>query len=118
MFGCGLADLFGGEEMMLSRLRELHKGARVARNGVLSDLWGYLIGECTRNEEEPSDEVVLRVLEKFVNSMPVVDEKSKQEVEAVRGLLPEKLGEDAIRVIVKEFLLNAVGNVTIGMVMG
>ena len=42
--------------------------------------------------------------------MPVVDEKSKQEVEAVRGLLPEKLGEDAIRVIVKEFLLNAVGN--------
>ena len=28
--------------------------------------------------------------------------KSKQEVEAVRGLLPEKLGEDAIRVIVKE----------------
>ena len=28
------------------------------------------------------------------------------------------LGEDAIRVIVKEFLLNAVGNVTIGMVMG
>ena len=29
-----------------------------------------------------------------------------------------KLGEDAIRVIVKEFLLNAVGNVTIGMVMG
>ena len=35
--------------------------------------------------KEPSDEVVLRVLEKFVNSMPVVDEKSKQEVEAVHG---------------------------------
>ena len=69
MFGCDLADLFGGEEMMLSRLRELHKGARIARNGVLSDLWGYLIGECTRNEKEPSDEVVLRVLEKFVNSL-------------------------------------------------
>ena len=106
---------------MLGRLRELHKGARVARNGVLSDLWGYLIGECTRNEKEPSDEVVLRVLEKFVNSMPVVDEKSRLEVEAVRGLLPVKLGEDAIRVIVKEFLLNRVnsmGNVTIGMVMG
>ena len=118
MFGCDLADLFGGEEMMLGRLRELHKGARVARNGVLSDLWGYLIGECTRNEKEPSDEVVLRVLEKFVNSMPVVDEKSKMEVEAVRGLLPEKLDEGAIRVIVKEFLLNAVGNVTIGLVMG
>ena len=30
---------------------------------------------------------MLRVLEKFVNSMPVVDEKSKLEVEAVRGLL-------------------------------
>ena len=80
------------------------------------DLWGYLIGECTRNEKEPSDEVVLRVLEKFVNSMPVVDEKSKLEVDAVRVLLPEKLDEGAIRVIVKEFLLNAVGNVTIGMV--
>lgn len=118
MFGCDLADLFGGEEMMLGRLRELHKGARVARNGVLSDLWGYLIGECTRNEKEPSDEVVLRVLEKFVNSMPVVDEKSRLEVEAVRGLLPVKLGEDAIRVIVKEFLSNTEGNVTIGMVMG
>ena len=44
--------------------------------------------------------------------------EEKKEVEAVRGLLPEKLGEDAIRVIVKESLLNAVGNVTIGMVMG
>ena len=28
-----LAVLFGGEEMMLDRLRELHKGARIARNG-------------------------------------------------------------------------------------
>ena len=102
---------------MLDRLRELHKGARIARNGVLSDLWGYLIGECTRNDKDPSDEVVMRVLEKFVNSMPVVDDKSKLEVEAVRVLLPEKLGEDAIRVIVKDFLLNADGNVTIGLVM-
>ena len=45
--------------------------------------------------------------------MPVVDDKSKLEVEAVRVLLPEKLGEDAICVIVKDFLLNADGNVTI-----
>ena len=119
IFGSCLADLYGGEEMMLGRLRELHKGARIARNGVLSDLWGYLIGECTRNDKDPSDEVVMRVLEKFVNSMPVVDDKSKSklEVEAVRVLLPEKLGEDAIRVIVKDFLLNADGNVTIGLVM-
>lgn len=86
---------------MLDKLKDLHKNARIARNEVESNLWGYLIGECTRLVKNPTTEEVLHVLKKYVNSISSFDnETNKQEIELIKPLLPQMLSEDEIKQII------------------
>ena len=87
----------------LDKLRELHKGARIARDGELSAFYGYLIGEVTRNSKEPSDGEVVAILEKYRNSIKGLGgEKAMKELDILEGLLPNKMGEAEIIAVLNE----------------
>ena len=89
-------------KMLFDSLKKELLQARIAKNQFKIDLISYLIGECSRNEKSPSDDVVIKKLKAYKTSVAQMsDDKTKQEVEYIDSFLPVKqeMSEDELRQI-------------------
>ncbi len=88
----------------IQQLRDAMLVARKARNSEESTLLGYLIGESTKKEKEPSDKDVIDIIKKFVKNMnetPITSpaefiEQCKREAAIASRFLPVQLSVDQI----------------------
>lgn len=88
----------------IEEMRAAHLAARKARNAEATTLIGYLIGECTKKDKEPTDADVVSIIKKFVKSMnetPITSpadfiEQCKRDAVIASQFLPTQMTDEQI----------------------
>jgi len=76
--------------MLFEKLKNILLQARKDKDQPTIDFVSYLIGECSRNEKQPSDEAIIKKLKTYKTSVAQMsDEKTKIEVSFIDNFLPD-----------------------------
>ena len=75
--------------MLFDQLKNELLQARKNKDQLKIDLISYLIGECSRNDKQPSDEIVTKKLKAYKTSVAqMTDEKTLGEIAYIDDFLP------------------------------
>lgn len=113
--------------MLFDKLKQDRIQAMKERNYIIKDLLGTLIGECSKETKEPTDDKVIATIKKFIKNteecLKYISDSDKlnplckemNELIILESYLPKQMTEEEIRGNIE--LLKLAGNTNIGMIM-